>query len=317
MKLSMKLWISTVLAWALTVASVANAEVTKVTIASRTTVANGQTFGQTGPYEKLSGTIDFALDPADRHNTRVVDLAHAPKGADGRVHFSADFFVLQPVDVAKGNGTLLFEIANRGRKGMLGRFNRAPASNDPTNAADLGDGFLMKEGYTLVWVGWQFDVVPPLLRVEAPPVDLRSSPQPDIVRFSFIVDRKQAEATPADLPNFPPVDPNDPTATLTVRDLFWGSPTTIQRERWRFAPGHETPLLMLEGGFDPGRVYEVHYRATGARVAGVGLAAIRDAASAFRYRTGSARSWTRGLCLWRIAERTLPATVPARRLQRR
>ena len=46
----------------------ARAEVTKVTIADRTVVAGGQAFGQVGPYEKLTGTIEFALDPADRHN---------------------------------------------------------------------------------------------------------------------------------------------------------------------------------------------------------------------------------------------------------
>ena len=130
-----------------------------MTIANRTVVAGGQAFGQVGPYEKLTGTIEFALDPADQHNARIVDLEHAARAADGRVHFSADLYVLQPVDAQKGNGALLFEIANRGRKGLLGRFNRgAGASQDPMAAADFGDGFLMKEGYTLVWVGWQFDV---------------------------------------------------------------------------------------------------------------------------------------------------------------
>src|SRR4030095_9408556 len=106
------------------------AEVTKVTIASRTTVADGQTFGSTGKYEKLVGTIEFALDPTERHNKAIADLEHATKGPDGRVHFPADLFVLQPVDSSKGNGVLLFEISNRGSKGMLGRFNRAPASTD-------------------------------------------------------------------------------------------------------------------------------------------------------------------------------------------
>jgi hypothetical protein len=101
------------------------------------TVANGQSFGTTGPYEKLKGTIEFALDPADKHNTRIADLDKAPRGADGRVHFTADLYVLQPVDAARGNGALLFEIANRGRKGLLGRFNRAAGTQDPTTAERL------------------------------------------------------------------------------------------------------------------------------------------------------------------------------------
>ena len=208
----------------------ARAEVTKVTIASRTVVAGGQAFGQVGPYEKLTGTIEFALDPADRHNSRIVDLEHAARGADGRVHFSADLYVLRPVDTQKGNGALLFEIANRGRKGLLGRFNRgATGSQDPTAAADFGDGFLMKEGYTLVWVGWQFDVQPPLVKVDAPAANVEGR-----VRFSFIVDGKQTEAAPADLPAYLPVDANDRTALLTVRDRFWGASSRVPREKWRF-----------------------------------------------------------------------------------
>jgi hypothetical protein len=101
-----------------------SAEVTNLTVTSRTSVAGGQSFGSTGPYEKLVGPIEFALDPTDPHNSRIVDLEHAPHGTDGRVHFSSDLYVLRPSDPTKGNGVLLFEVANRGRMGMLSRFNR-------------------------------------------------------------------------------------------------------------------------------------------------------------------------------------------------
>src|SRR5690242_6386012 len=187
----------------------ANAEVSKVTIATRSQVADGQSFGSTGPYEKLTGTIEFSLDPKDRHNTNIADLSHAPRGADGLVRFTADLYVLRPIDASKGNGALLFEIANRGRKGLLGRFNRAGGTQDPTTVADFGDGFLMREGYTLVWVGWQFDVAPPGIRVEAPVADVQGR-----MRFSFIPDDRRAEITPADLPNYLPAVDNDPSATL-------------------------------------------------------------------------------------------------------
>ena len=265
----------------LAIAADTRAEVTKVTIANRTVVAGGQAFGQVGPYEKLTGTIEFALDPADKHNLRVVDLEHAARAADGRVHFSADLYVLRPVEAQKGNGALLFEIANRGRKGLLGRFNRgASGSQDPMAAADFGDGFLMKEGYTLVWVGWQFDVQSPFVRIEAPAADVQGR-----VRYSFIVDAKQTDASPADLPAYPPRDLNDRTASLTVRDRFWGAPTRISRDTWRFNVQSSRVHIVLDDGFEPGRLYEVDYPAGGAKVVGVGMAAIRDAASAFRYRT--------------------------------
>ena len=280
MRLSRTRWIPAFVVCALLWPPAARAEVTKVTIASRTVVAGGQAFGTTGPYEKLTGTIDFSLDPADPHNARIADLTHATRGSDGRVHFSADLYVLQPADVSRGNGALLFEIANRGRKGILGRFNRAGGNQDPTAAADFGDGFLMKEGYTVVWVGWQFDVAPPFLRVEAPAANVSGR-----VRVSFIPDEKRTDITPADLPEYLPVNPNDPAATLTVRDRFWDAPTTMARNTWQLTVANGRPRLVLENGFEPGRVYEVDYPATGARVAGAGLAAIRDAASAFLHRT--------------------------------
>jgi hypothetical protein len=281
MRLHLTRWLFALIACVFVSPSALRAEVTKVTIANRAVVAEGQAFGQVGPYEKLTGTIEFALDPADKHNSRVVDLEHAVRGPDGRVHVAADLYVLRPVEAQKGNGALLFEIANRGRKGLLGRFNRgASGSQDPTAASDFGDGFLMREGYTLVWVGWQFDVQPPLVRIEAPAASVRGR-----VRYSFIVDAKQTDAAPADLPAYPPLDVNDRTAALTVRDRFWGTPSRINRDKWRFNVQNARVRITLDEGFEPGRLYEVDYPAGGARVAGVGMAAVRDAASAFRYRT--------------------------------
>jgi hypothetical protein len=258
------------------------AEVTKVTITARAPVADGQVFGATGPYEKLVGTVEFAIDPTDRHNRPIADLDKATRGADGKVHFSADLFVLQPLDSARGNGTLLFEISNRGGKGLLGRFNRAPGSGDPTTAAQMGDGLLMRDGYTLVWVGWQFDVAAPGLRVDAPAADVTGP-----VRISFIVNERSNEATLADLPAYRPVAGSDAAATLTVRNLFREQPAVVPRASWRFASTapNGRPRVTLDSGFEPGRVYEIEFAAAGARVAGVGLAAIRDAAAAFKTRT--------------------------------
>src|SRR5687768_10879967 len=154
----------------------ASAELTNVRITSRAVVADGRAFGSTGPYEKLVGRVAFALDPADPHNTSIVDLAYAPRAADGRVHFESDFYVLRPVDANKGNGVLLFEISNRGGKGLLTVFNDAAGAVDPTTPAHFGNGFLMREGYTLVWVGWEFDVAPALLKVDAPLVTDAAAP---------------------------------------------------------------------------------------------------------------------------------------------
>lgn len=260
-------------------------EVVGVTITSRTVVAGGQSFGATGSYEKLIGQIEFALDPNDPHNKSIVDLQYAPRAADGRVHFVSDLYVLRPVVAKQGNGVLLFEVSNRGGKGLLSLFNGAPAATDPMNPADFGDGYLMREGYTLVWVGWEFDVAPGRIAINAPLVTNTTAPMPPPLRVQFTLNQPQTEAILTDAPLYPPVDPNEPAATLTVRDRFWDTQTIITRDRWKFVTSADAPRLTLDGGFEPGRIYEVTYRATGRRVAGVGLAAIRDAASAFLFRS--------------------------------
>src|SRR5215475_10902555 len=137
-----------------------SAEVTSVTITSRTIVAGGQSFGSTGPYERLVGRVELALDPTDQHNIGIVDLNHARRDSDGRVHFSSDLNVFRPSDPTKGNGVLLFHISNRGVMDLMGAFNRGTGSDD------VGDGFLMRDGYTMVFVGWEFDVPAPRLRIE-------------------------------------------------------------------------------------------------------------------------------------------------------
>ncbi len=260
----------------------ASAEVAKVTVASRVAVAGGQAFGASGPYEKVTGTIEFALDPKDPHNARITDLDRADRAGDGRVHFTSDLMVLRPVDQTRGNGVLLFEVTNRGRLGLLTRFNGAPAADNPMAAADFGNGYLMREGYTLVFVGWEFDIQPPMIRVEAPALPEVIQP----ITVGFVLDAKAGETSLDDAPLYEPTDPADAASTMTVRDHYWDKSTPVARSKWRFVTRQAgAPRVTLEGGFEPGRLYEVTFTARGARVVGAGLAAIRDAAAAFRYRT--------------------------------
>jgi hypothetical protein len=263
-----------------------------VTITSQSVVAGGQSFGSTGPYERLVGRIGFALDPDDPRNAGIVDLNHARRDAGGRVRFSSDLYVLRPADPSKGNGVLLFEVPNRGRRGLLGRFNRAERpGNDPTIDPDFSDGLLMREGYTLVWVGWEVDVPAPLLRIDAPAALLPPGEE-DRIGVEIMHNERVAEMLLVDDPAgrppviYPPVDSQNPADTLTVRDRFWDLGEPIPRDRWRFVLGpNAPPKVRLDTDFEPGRYYRVTYRAAGPLVAGVGLAAIRDAAAAFRYRS--------------------------------
>src|ERR1700688_3070994 len=124
------------------------AEVTKVEITSKQDVLGGKAFGTVGAYEKLTGKVYFAIDPNNPRNKIIADLDKAPRNAQGKVEFSADLFILRPKDGARGNGVALFDVVNRGRKGLLNTFNRGTGSTDPTTDADFGDGLLMREGYT-------------------------------------------------------------------------------------------------------------------------------------------------------------------------
>ena len=273
------------------------------------------------PTQKLVGRIEFVIDPNDRHNSRIADLAFAPRDADGRVRFSSDLMVLQPTDRTRGNGILLFELANRGGKALLPFFNRAAGSVSPSSLADFGDGLLMRDGYTVVWVGWEFDVPAAALRI-VPPAAVLPPAEKTALDVDVIVNARTPEAFLVDDPVrppvvYPPADPASAEDRLTVRDRFWDEPTVIAREWWRFVSADSTPpKIQLDGGFDPGRWYRVTYRPTSAVVAGVGLAAIRDAAAAFRYRSDLPVRGRAAYAYGAVADWPLPPSVPVRRLQR-
>jgi hypothetical protein len=278
--------------------SYAIAEVTRIEIATRTDVLAGKAFGDTGPYEGIVGKVYYSLDPDNPRNKSIADLDKAPRDAAGRVAFVADLFVLAPKDKSHGNGVALFDVLNRGRKNMLNAFNRSPPSFDPNSPLDLGDGFLMQQGYTLVWVGWQFDLPQRggLMGLEAPPVLENGKPVVGKVTTTFTPNTNDPTyplndmGRYADTTHYPPVDPASPANMLVVRDGFLGAPHVIPRDEWQFArvkDGQIVPdssAVYLKGGFQPGHFYELSYQATGAVVAGVGLAALRDLASAVKYR---------------------------------
>ena len=171
------------------VAPSVQAEVVRVEITRRADVG-------TSGYEKLVGTIYFAVDPAHPRNAVVADLDKAKKDGQGRVEFSADLYILQPKDAARRNGVALVEVSNRGNKSLLSGFARAAGSRDPTTDSHLGDGFLTGQGYTLVWVGWQFDVTAEDgIKLHAP----IAAGTTGIVRADFTPNERVTEAAFVDL----------------------------------------------------------------------------------------------------------------------
>jgi len=252
----------------------------RIEVLERSDVLDGRSFGRTGPYERIVGKAYFAVEPSNPANRIIHDVALAPRNAQELVEFSADLYVLKPRDPARGNGALLYEVSNRGGKGMLGMFNRAAGSRDPRTAAEFGDGLLMEQGYTLLWLGWQFDVPrdPALVRLYTPVVKGVTG----LVRSEITLDRKATRASVADRGHVPylVLNPDDPKLSLTVRDRVDGERHPIARGEWTIQNRSE---IVLPAGFEPGRIYELVYNAQDPPVAGLGPAAIRDAVSFLKY----------------------------------
>ena len=268
-------------------------------IRERQPYLDGHIFGDAGAYERIDGTLTFAVNPEVAANNAIVDLDRAPRDAAGLVHFRADFCLLQPRDPERGNRRLLFEVLNRGRKLLPRSINHAPPELTPTAAIDPGDGFLLRQGWTIAWCGWQWDIIPSpaLLGLDAPEA-LGEDNQPIVGQtiYRFRPNLPSGVQSLADLAHtpYPAADLADETATLTVSDWSHGPRTTIPRDRWRFArettdgPVPEATSIWLAEGFEPGRTYEIVYRTSRSPVIGTGLLAIRDTVAFLRHGTASA-----------------------------
>jgi hypothetical protein len=248
------------------------AEVKRIEITSRTDVQDGTAFGNSGAYEKLVGKVYFAVDPGNPRNKIIADVDKAPRNARGEVEFSADLSIFKPKDPARGNGVLLFDIVNRGGSVALGDLNRADRDGD------IGDGFLMREGYTLVAVGWQFDVADDEIGLDAPIATDNGKPMLGRISTWFVPNQ------PTNTMNFggtvyAPVDPASAAHQLTERDGYYGAAKTIPRSSWAF----DGRSVVLKTGFLPGRTYELTYQTQNPPVAGLGFAAVRDLASALKH----------------------------------
>jgi alpha/beta hydrolase family protein len=253
--------------------AVASATLLRIEVAERSDVLEGRSFGKSGPYERIIGKAYFGVDPNHAANRIITDVDKAPRNAEGLVEFSSDIYVLKPRDPQFGNGAVLYEVSNRGRKGMLSMFNRATASLDPRAPRDFGDDFVLEQGYTLVWLGWQFDVPsdPQLVRLYTPVVKGITG----LVRSEIIVDHKETSHSLADRNHiaYPVMNPDDPKLTLTVRDRREGARQPVPRSQWRI---QDRTSLVLPAGFEPGRIYELVYTSQDPAVVGLGPAAVRD-----------------------------------------
>lgn len=252
----------------------------RIEVSGRSDVLNGKAFGKAGPYERIIGKAYFAVDPNLPANRIIADIARAPRNKDGQVEFSADFYCLKPRDPRQGNHAVLFEVSNRGGKALLPFFDLGRGGPDPRTEQDFGDGFLLEQGYTLAWLGWEFDVPPGpgMLRLYAPAVKGITG----LVRSEITVDHREIRQSLGDRNQlaYPVLNPGDPGLKLTVRDHVDSPRRALPREAWHIESGTH---VVMPAGFEPGKIYELVYTSQDPPIVGLGPAAVRDLISFFKY----------------------------------
>ncbi|MEJ2009507.1 MAG: alpha/beta hydrolase domain-containing protein [Acidobacteriota bacterium] len=277
------------------VASPLAARVVRVEITSRTDIAAGKSFGTAGPYERITGKVYFSVAVANPHNRRIVDLANAVNLKNGQVEFSSDFVAVRPKHLSKGNGSMLLEIPNRGRAFIIALVD----GGGMNVVSNPGDGWLLRRGFTIVSLGWQWDA-PQGLRLYAPIAKDHGKTITGLLRGDFTPWHVRDEIPLGHLivgriggTEYPVAAPDDPRNTLTVRDSREAPRTVIPRSKWQFAHmvnGKLEPsnrFIHLDGGFQPGKLYEYVYVVKDPVVAGLGFAAVRDFASYVKHAHGA------------------------------
>ena len=246
----------------------------------------GRSFGDVGPYEKLVGRVFGEVDPEAPENAVITDIELAPRNARGMVEYAADLLILRPVDPSKGNGRIFYELNNRGRMLSLGQLNDARSGgNDPTTAADAGNGFLMRRGYTFVSSGWDATAAADGtgLRIAAPvAVNPDGSPIVGPALEEFVVDN---DSTLTGTLTYPAASRDTTRASLTVRMRYTDDPEPIDAGGWEYIDERTIRLRPPGTPFAQGRLYELAYPARDPRVAGLGFAAVRDVVAFLRHAT--------------------------------
>ena len=225
----------------------ANARITRIQITRiESPTFEGASFGTVGQYEKLVGRAFGEADPTDPGDALITDIGLAPRNASGMVAYSTDVYILRPIDRSKGNHRLFFEINNRGNNFSFGQMNNATTgANDPTTASDAGNGFLMRQGYTMVWCGWdatvpagggRFTLTVPV----AANADGSTITGPALEEF--VIDNNTTLTGPL---TYPAANADKSQATLTVRTRYQDLLVSIPAANWDYTDASLTAIKLL------------------------------------------------------------------------
>jgi Alpha/beta hydrolase domain len=261
----------------------AEARVTSITILSTTPAFGGRVFGTVGAYEQVRGVASGELDPTTRFNNVITDIQHAPL-TNGKVTYKATFTILKPVDMSKASGVLVYGVPNRGGRAL-------GFGNIGGSATNAGDGFDQNPGHTYLASGWQADLPfnngsTATETVQVPVATGVSSPT--FARFVEVT------GTTRPLPGAGRNPVLDGPAKLVsiARETNLGvrsGVVEIARSAWSFGNCTNPAALAIcyPAGFDANLIYELTYTAKDPLILGVGMAAMRDVNSFFRYATAA------------------------------
>ncbi len=267
--------------------------VVRLALSERRPCFGGVSFGHAGPYEYLSGRAHCEIDPRHRLNAGITNLEHAPTNAAGMVEYFVDVALLKPVDTSRGNGWLFHEILNRGSKRAIHQINDAPAVNDPSNAEAAGNGFLMRQGFTVAWVAWQGDALSgegrmladlPVASVDGRPITGRCREEtiadaPGSVRDALIIET--SPTTFNIVLSYAAASLDRAKSTLTVRQNERDPRAAPPDLKWRYLDDRRIEITR-PAGFDRGAIYEFVYEGRDPIVMGLGYVAVRDVVSFLR-----------------------------------
>ena len=263
----------------------------------------GASFGNVGPYTVIVAIAHEKIDPDHPANAGIVDIKRAPRDAHGLVDYSEDVVILRPKSAANAKRALFYDVVNRGNKVASGTFNGAGAT---FAAGQQGNALLLRLGYTVVWSGWQGNVLQTgqgdtaALGTNFPVATHHDgSPINGEAREEFILDSLDPSNGPGLSNGVATVGLVNPPATLDKSGV-----TFNYRQTWLIAPGVEdynspsTPVpaaswsyvnSTLPGygpvtsvqftppaGTDLGTIYTFIYTATSPKVMGLGFSGLRD-----------------------------------------
>lgn len=262
----------------LTASPPAQAQVSRFEVLERMPAFGGRSFGEVGSYELIRGQATLELDPSEARNRVIADLELAPRNAAGKVQAQADVVLLVPSDPSRGNGSLLVDVPNRGRKLAPQLFddNPQPAANQLVKQDEAGIGFMARQGYTVAWIGWQGDIdsrpgqlalaVPRLAGVSGA---VRNEFQFDHLRNPVTATLSETIADPA-------------SVRISVR-AHWAQPRQSPPDLAVKVTGASTIEITRPAGFDAGALFEVTFTGKDPAVYGIGFASVRDITAFLRH----------------------------------